>query len=136
MRPSNIRHFSPREPGDSFRSDDASSNRDCPSRTEMYIESMDLLKFYGGDSRRISIAVRVVDGCSNPIDRAKVDLMVMLPSGERVDASEITDRDGLSLFEISGLDTGTLGFSVTSINHPSHHLQVRSSADAWRTTTV
>ncbi|MGY5874271.1 MAG: hypothetical protein RTU30_00870 [Candidatus Thorarchaeota archaeon] len=136
MRPSTIRHFSPSEPGDSFRSDVASSTRDCPSRTEMYIESMDLLKFYGGDSRRVNIAVRVVDGCSNPIDRAKVDLMIILPSGERIDASEVTDRDGLSLFEIGGLDTGKLGFSVTNINHPSHDLQMRSSADAWRTTSV
>ncbi len=119
-----------------FLTTEVHPNSDCIINGSMHIESLDLLKFYEGNSRKVSIAVRVVDNCADPVNRAKVGMKIVLSEGGSISFSRTTDKDGLSTFNLADLPKGRIDVGVIGVNHPKYQFDKKSQAKSYKTTTI
>ena len=116
--------------------DDSSKSKGPRHTGTMYVESVDFLKLYHQTSKKLRVAVRVVDRHSRPVDMADVNLMVRLPSGDLFTVNESTEKDGVAFFEISGLDDGKCELGVSDIGHPYFKVNSKDLLTMWRSTQI
>lgn len=116
--------------------DDPSLSASTRYTGTMYVESVDLLKLYHQTSKKLRVAVRVVDRHKRPIDMADVNLMVRLPSGDLFTVNESTEKDGVAFFEISGLEDGRCELGVSDIGHPYFRVNSKDLLTQWRSTNM
>ena len=113
------------------------NNASTASQAEkMYIESLNLMKFYGPKSCSMRIAVKVVDKQKQPVNLAEVNLMVKLPSGEIFDACEATHADGVAFFDIASVSKGSWHVGVTELDHPEYIADYQDLLMQWCSTKV
>lgn len=116
---------------------DAASKSKAPRYTgTMYVESVDLIKLYHQSSKKLRVAVRVVDRHKRPVDLAEVNLMVRLPSGNLFTVNESTEKDGVAFFEISGLEDGKCELGVSDVGHPYFKINSKDLLTKWRSTEL
>jgi hypothetical protein len=119
-----------------FLTTEVHPNSDCIINGIMHIESLDLLKFYEGNSRKVSIAVRVVDNCAKPIDRAKVGMKIVLSEGGSISFTRTTDKDGLSTFDLIDVPKGRIDVGVIGVNHPKYQFDKRRQPKSYKSTNI
>ena len=102
----------------------------------MEIQSLDVLKQYIGEHRKLTIAVKVTDKKSHPIALAEVGLFIAQTNDNSISLYRYTDSEGVALFEVTDPSSGVLNAGVTSIRHPSHNSDKTKLHDKWLTIRV
>ena len=104
--------------------------------TEMKVESIDFLKSYTKAEHYLKTLIRIVDGCSAPVEHARVRVRIQDPDGESVSLNTMTNKEGLAAIEISGTLEGAWEVDVKDVYHPKYVLKLQNSLVPTRSTLV
>jgi hypothetical protein len=105
-------------------------------KKEMGVNSIDVIKSYTTSSREMKIAISVQNYCGFPVHKGKVEIALMRPDGSKYTLSQITDKEGIALFELGKIDQGRWEVVVFEINHPHYTLNHKLSSQKWYMTDV
>ncbi|MBN2228341.1 MAG: hypothetical protein JW779_02035 [Candidatus Thorarchaeota archaeon] len=106
------------------------------NRTEMCVESVDVVTSYVNDQQNLKVAVSVLSLCGEPVRHGNVDLVINSPNGSKFSLSKSTDSNGVALFELCGVERGRWEAVVFGVNHPEYHMSKAHCNQRWTITYV
>jgi len=105
-------------------------------RTEMYIESIDNVTSYSSHQQGLKFAVSVLNLCGEPVYKSEVELVISAPDGSKRSLSQLTDSQGVAMFELSGIDNGRWEAVVFRVEHPEYDMSRNNHNQRWSITYV
>lgn len=101
------------------------------TKTELCIESVDVVTSYTSYQQNLKFAVSVLNLCGEPVHESEVVLAINRPDGSRISLSQKTDSQGVALFELDDIDRGRWEAVVFKVRHTDYKRSLNHHSQRW-----